>query len=70
MEAAGVSASLGQSAGAVERLVKEVRQLALQHVPGQALCRRPGDGVPPEGIAQVPGQGVVLTPDGMNIPET
>lgn len=60
---------MGQSAGTVRDLLQEVGQVGLLPVPMLALGGRPGGGVHPEGLLQVPGQGVLRAPDGSHVPD-
>lgn len=69
IEPASVGPSLGQGAGAVQELRQEIGQVRLLRVPSMALGCCPRRGICPEGLAQVPGQGMLCAPDGRHVAE-
>lgn len=68
VEAAGVSPCLGQRTWAVGQLLQEVGHFVVHLLPGQALLVGPAHWVPPEVLFQMPGQRVVVGPDGLHVP--
>lgn len=65
-----VGSGLSQSAGAVDGIIEEVGQFGLQLVPRQTFIQGPLGRVLTELLLQMPGQGVILRPHGVHVPES
>lgn len=65
-----VGSGLSQSAGAVDGITEEGGQFGLQLVPHQTFIQGPLGRVLTELLLQMPGQGVILGPHGLHVPES